>query len=421
MKLLKPLTWTPRFRLLIGMALLAFSGCYDDPPLADESNGGKANGGKGSVSDGGDGLSSGATGASSVGGAGGEEDGGEGVGGSGGNGGSGGATPTGGKAGMGGKADMGGKGGTGGEPVGSMCGNMTVDAGEECDDGNTKNGDGCSSQCKEKCEACEATYCDFGDFGDIEAMCFTLGANDTALEGPALGAPRSKLCMELVECVRVSGCMHDALTTNPYTGSPFEDCFCGPGIDCVGTTQPPEGPCVAEFQRAAETETSSAVGARLPDFAGANYPELGLAVGRASVVLQYCDLNACSRECYMGKDSDVCSRCALGPDASQSYEPGQAATCGTSAVVCDHVDSCASVVACVRQTKCAASTIHDCYANGTGPCADQVEAAAGPTAPGEEVEEVNARLVPNGASKELSLAVQLVTCMKSSCSAECFP
>jgi cysteine-rich repeat protein len=33
----------------------------------------------------------------------------------------------------------------------SLCGNGEFDPGEECDDGNTKNGDGCSSQCVVEC------------------------------------------------------------------------------------------------------------------------------------------------------------------------------------------------------------------------------------------------------------------------------
>ncbi|MCA9685961.1 MAG: DUF4215 domain-containing protein, partial [Myxococcales bacterium] len=31
------------------------------------------------------------------------------------------------------------------------CGNGKVDPGEECDDGNTMNGDGCDSMCKDEC------------------------------------------------------------------------------------------------------------------------------------------------------------------------------------------------------------------------------------------------------------------------------
>ena len=43
----------------------------------------------------------------------------------------------------------GGPGGEGGQCV-SKCGNGTVDADEECDDGNTKSGDGCDSLCKQE-------------------------------------------------------------------------------------------------------------------------------------------------------------------------------------------------------------------------------------------------------------------------------
>lgn len=35
-----------------------------------------------------------------------------------------------------------------------VCGNGTVESGEECDDGNTKNGDGCSSSCKTETTSC---------------------------------------------------------------------------------------------------------------------------------------------------------------------------------------------------------------------------------------------------------------------------
>ena len=32
--------------------------------------------------------------------------------------------------------------------ISNSCGNGVVDPGEECDDGNIKNGDGCSADCK---------------------------------------------------------------------------------------------------------------------------------------------------------------------------------------------------------------------------------------------------------------------------------
>ncbi len=40
-----------------------------------------------------------------------------------------------------------GEGGAGGGPLPEPCGNGALDAGEECDDGNTAAGDGCSQQC----------------------------------------------------------------------------------------------------------------------------------------------------------------------------------------------------------------------------------------------------------------------------------
>lgn len=85
------------------------------------------------------GESSGGTAGSGGGGTGGSA----GTGGSGGTGGSAGSGGTGG-SGSGGTGGSAGEGGTGG---GSICGNDVRERGEECDDGNLENGDGCSSTC----------------------------------------------------------------------------------------------------------------------------------------------------------------------------------------------------------------------------------------------------------------------------------
>src|SRR5215475_6350381 len=46
----------------------------------------------------------------------------------------------------------------------NLCGDAHVDPGEECDDGNTKDGDGCSHECK--IETCGNGRVDFGEVCD---------------------------------------------------------------------------------------------------------------------------------------------------------------------------------------------------------------------------------------------------------------
>jgi len=52
-----------------------------------------------------------------------------------------------------------------GSPGGAVvCGNGVLEPGEQCDDGNTEDGDGCSSTCKlESPLACDTNLCDHGD------------------------------------------------------------------------------------------------------------------------------------------------------------------------------------------------------------------------------------------------------------------
>lgn len=52
----------------------------------------------------------------------------------------------------------------GGSCAAATCGNATPDPGEECDDGNTTNGDGCNNDCRFSCVPTDATRnCDTGD------------------------------------------------------------------------------------------------------------------------------------------------------------------------------------------------------------------------------------------------------------------
>lgn len=65
------------------------------------------------------------------------------------------------------------------DEFGGMCGNMAVDTGETCDDGNTTDGDGCSSTCQDEggtgAGTCAAPYT------------LTLTASGTDFEGTATG------------------------------------------------------------------------------------------------------------------------------------------------------------------------------------------------------------------------------------------
>jgi cysteine-rich repeat protein len=398
--------WSVKAGLCLIASVVAFSGCGDDEDrVPSGSSAGKAGSGGGS-------SIAGKTG-SPGGGSSGDQ---------------GGMNEPGGAPAGGMQTSMGGGGGDAGEAgaagagmSGPKCGDGNKDAGEECDDGNTTNGDGCSSKCTSKCEVCEKAHCTFSSFPEayntVDELCFKAVPGDVALDGPAKGAPRSKLCTDLVECVRTTKCVAD-LTPALLTFSAMQTCYCGVdanggAIDCVMAGVDAKGPCVKEFQRAAESEDNSSVASRL--FEPLDVDSLGLAIGRATVVAQNCDLNACANECYFGTESDACSRCTLGESAHEAFDPSMA-TCGTPAVTCGASEGCSAVVACARQTKCAATNVADCYADGAGPCATQIKTASGLT----DVAAIKAAMDPSKAT-DLGYAVSLIGCMKSSCNAQCFP
>jgi len=74
--------------------------------------------------------------------------------------------------------------------VGGDCGNGTVDAGEQCDDGNTQNGDCCSSTCQFEPLG---SSCSNGLFCDGEETCDGAGA---CVDGPDPCDPVAEFCHE---------------------------------------------------------------------------------------------------------------------------------------------------------------------------------------------------------------------------------
>jgi len=73
-----------------------------------------------------------------------------------------------------------GGGGTGGTTTSGNCGNNVIDSGEQCDDGNTTPGDGCSATCQnENPKDCPGTALTVGASGTVVVTNTTVGGNDT--------------------------------------------------------------------------------------------------------------------------------------------------------------------------------------------------------------------------------------------------
>lgn len=293
--LLDPHTKHP-FRLrrlgLGGIALTLFvAACTADPVVYPNRNPAAASGGLTDVGEGGE------AGAEVA------EMGGNGGNGKGGKGGTGGTVS---KGGTGGSLAV--NGGTSGGPVttGPVCGDGKIEAPEDCEDGNTDSGDGCSADCQSACEICEQNVCPLHSFGltppSTESPyedCYRLPG--TIETGPAMGVTRAEVCRELVDCIREEDC----LQTKGFGLSPLR-CWCdkdwvndpsatGQCIvepDPQNPTDPTKfipGKCASLFQDATESPKLIDV---LSTFRAPEIP-----VGAAIRLLAQCDTRVCTEEC----------------------------------------------------------------------------------------------------------------------------
>ncbi len=208
----------------------------------------------------------------------------------------------------------------GGAP-GAVCGNGILEPGEECDDGNTIDEDGCSSTCTNKCEQCEAAANCFTKYdlsqpctsrADCENrnneepsfdLCFGASGQVPAAAGPAAGTLKSKLCQAVIACIRKTNCITDLTDTTPTS------CYCGAGNDQVACETNPLGPCAEEIADAAEARSFSTVQQQ----SAALDPTTTL--GSALNILFNCDASACANQCFFDKTPTPCAACAIGSNA----------------------------------------------------------------------------------------------------------
>lgn len=149
-----------------------------------------------------------------------------------------------------------------------VCGNGVRERGEDCDAPT-----GCNAECDIGYTADQRRCLDtFAITNDACALCecTSCTANKLACFDDS-DADRGALCVELQACVRPSGCF-DA------------ECYCGDSFGCLA----PNGPCVPEVERAAETTDALEIDMRKMN---TNY-----AVGR-SWVLDNCVASQCAAAC----------------------------------------------------------------------------------------------------------------------------
>jgi cysteine-rich repeat protein len=209
----------------------------------------------------------------------------------------------------------------------SLCGDSSVDGTEECDDGNTLPGDGCSEYCEIEAEPAdssddadadrdetqdpEGTLEDpagaggavaLTDASQDEPLCSAAPAdaclacscsackpqldacsklNGTAAEGPLRGAAKGELCESLVRCSVAASCRSIACVCNPEST-----------VTCLEGSTLPDGPCYREALAAAETRDVLTLLLR------ASMRDTGYAIAAASA-FSSCSARVCADACEL--------------------------------------------------------------------------------------------------------------------------
>lgn len=158
----------------------------------------------------------------------------------------------------------------------AVCGNMTVEGNEECDDGNKQSGDGCTPDCKleSKLDQCLAEVGPNDHPDCARCNCEKCQSQTLSCYGGS-DATSIKLCADLVKCGVDKGCASDA-------------CYCGTASFTTCSLGAGNGPCRAEVEAASRSTTVGDIIVRADD---ASYP-----VGRANQ-LAACTRDNCASEC----------------------------------------------------------------------------------------------------------------------------
>ena len=157
----------------------------------------------------------------------------------------------------------------------ARCGNGVIEPGETCEDGNQTAGDGCQN-CKMETQAqiCKVRVNATTACG--ECSCNKCTSQLLACQG-AMDANDAKVCGDMVDCARSSGCRDTA-------------CLCGTTdvVTCALAPSTANGPCIAQVYAAGKTMDPATASSRA---SSPNYP-----LGRANMVGS-CVMANCASEC----------------------------------------------------------------------------------------------------------------------------